>query len=145
LGSKKINRVLWLSLIGIFILGYLVYRSKSESNKPESVFKTIGQHGPFSIQIKLTSFNQYSQNTGRDHQESLIKYSILYKDKPVTFSNNLQNNTGFSHLWRVYILVNAPTPTLIAGSQSLYMINEKDGLLHMEPLDEQGYEFATLQ
>ncbi|MEP7320973.1 MAG: hypothetical protein ABI761_03600 [Saprospiraceae bacterium] len=135
--------LIW-SIIGISIVGYVIYRSRS-TFQPETTNQVIAHHGPFTIQVEFNSYSSYSMNTGRSSKQALIKYSVLYNDKPVVFSNNLRNNTGFTHLWRVYILKDAPTPTLIAGSQSLYIINEKDGVLHIEALDQQGYDFATLQ
>ncbi|MEO5581808.1 MAG: hypothetical protein ABIR66_03890 [Saprospiraceae bacterium] len=136
--------LIW-SIIGISIVGYLVYRLTAAGIQPETTNKVIAHHGPFTIQIEFTAYGSYSMNTGRSNKQTLNKYSVLYNDKPVQFSNNLQNNTGFSHLWKVYILKDAPTPTLIAGSQSMYLINENNGVLHIEALDQQGYDFATLQ
>lgn len=101
-------------------------------------------HGPFTIQMEKFYTKSFNMNYGMVTNVS-IKYSVLYKGTPIQFSKNLQNNTGYSHLWRVYILANAPTPSLIAGSQSLYLIREENGKALVTPLDEQGHDFASLQ
>ena len=105
---------------------------------------TTVTHGPFTIQCVKKTYKTFNMNNGwvnASHGE----FHILYKGKPITFSNNLQNNTGFSHLWQVYILEGAPYPTLIAGSQSLYLITEENGTVQSRPLVEQGSDFASLQ
>lgn len=101
-------------------------------------------YGPFTIRMEKISSRNFNMNYGMVTNVS-IKYSVLYKGKLVEFSKNLQNNTGYSHVWRVYILADAPTPTLIAGSQSLYLIREENNEVSIKPLDEQGYDFASLQ
>lgn len=101
-------------------------------------------YGPFTIQMEKISSKNFNMNYGMVTNVS-IKYSVLYKGSPIQFSKNLQNNTGYSHVWRVYILADAPTPTLIVGSQSLYLIREENGDISVKPLDEQGYDFASLQ
>jgi hypothetical protein len=101
-------------------------------------------HGPFTIQMEKFSTKDFNMNYGMVTNVS-IKYTVFYKGSPVQFSKNLQNNTGYSHIWRVYILADAPTPTLIAGSQSLYLIREENGSIVVKPLDEQGHDFASLQ
>ncbi|RYU94397.1 hypothetical protein [Emticicia agri] len=108
-----------------------------------STIKSI-VHGPFTIQMEKFSTRNFDINYGIVNHVS-IKYSVLYKGNLVQFSKKLQNNTGYSHLWRVYILADAPTTTLIAGSQSLYLIREENSQVTVKPLDEQGYDFASLQ
>jgi hypothetical protein len=57
----------------------------------------------------------------------------------------LETNTGLPFLWKVYTLPNAPYPTLIAGSQSLYLISIKDEKVVLELLLEQSSDFASVQ
>lgn len=133
--------------ISVIIITILAIASiivfNSFRTKVSSTIKNVA-HGPFTIQMEKFSTRSYNMNYGMVTNVS-IKYSILYKGNPVQFSKNLQNNTGYSHVWRVYILADAPTPTLIAGSQSLYLIREENGNMVVKPLDEQGYDFASLQ
>lgn len=133
--------------ISVIIITILAIASiiifNSFRTKVSSTVKNVA-HGPFTIQMEKFSTKSYNMNYGMVTNVS-IKYSILYKGNPVQFSKNLQNNTGYSHVWRVYILADAPTPTLIAGSQSLYLIREENGNMVVKPLDEQGYDFASLQ
>jgi hypothetical protein len=77
--------------------------------------------------------------------QTSIGYSIWHEGKPVEFPSALQTNTGLPFLWRVYALPDAPTPTLLAGSQSLYLIYIKDGQPVVEPVLEQSSDFASVQ
>ncbi|RFS17175.1 hypothetical protein [Emticicia sp. C21] len=133
--------------ISVIIITILAIASiiifNSFRTRVSSTIKNVA-HGPFTIQMEKFSTRSYNMNYGMVTNVS-IKYSVLYKGNQVQFSKNLQNNTGYSHIWRVYILADAPTPTLIAGSQSLYLIREENGSVVVKPLDEQGYDFASLQ
>lgn len=84
-------------------------------------------------------------NYGRMSTHERTDYTILYKGEPVVFPAKLQTNTGYSNLWKVYILEGAPQPALIAGSQSMYLITEEEGQAKLTPLDEQSSGFAGLQ
>lgn len=83
-------------------------------------------------------------NYGMVNQTS-VAYSIFYNDKAVAFPGALQNNTGLTFLWAVYTLKDAPQHTLVAGSQSMYLIYLKNGEPVVEPILQQGYDFASLQ
>ena len=48
-------------------------------------------------------------------------------------------------MWAVYTVPDAPYPTLVDGSQSLYLIYLKNNQLLVEPLVEQSRDFASLQ
>lgn len=74
-----------------------------------------------------------------------ISYSVLHNGKVVEFPSALQSNTGFSHLWRVYILKDAPEPTILAGSQSLFMIKAKGDSYVVEALEVQTSDFIKFQ
>ena len=134
----KISIIIITILAIVSIIVFNSFRTKSSS----TITKIA--HGPFTIQMEKFSTRSYNMNYGMVTNVS-IKYSVWYKGNPVRFSKSLQNNTGYPHVWRVYILADAPTPTLIAGSQSLYLINEENGNVSVKPLDEQGYDFASLQ
>jgi hypothetical protein len=101
-------------------------------------------YGPFVIKVDAISGKSYNINYGMVNQTS-IGYSIWYEGKPVEFPSALQTNTGLPFLWRVYALPDAPAPTLLAGSQSLYLIYVKDGKPVVEPVLEQGSDFASVQ
>ncbi len=129
-------------IITILAIASIIVFNSFRTRVSSSVKNVV--HGPFTVQMEKFSTRSYNMNYGMVTNVS-IKYSVLYKGNPVQFSKNLQNNTGYSHVWRVYVLADAPTPTLIAGSQSLYLIREENGNLVVKPLDEQGYDFASLQ
>lgn len=100
--------------------------------------------GPFTVRVTATQGKQLNMNYGMVNVTD-VAYSVLYEGKPVAFPGTLQNNTGLPYLWRVYVLPDAPDPTLLAGSQSLYLIYLKNGQPVVEPVLEQGYDFASVQ
>ncbi len=101
-------------------------------------------YGPFVIRADAITGKTYNINYGMSRQTN-ISYSIWFEGKPVVFPSALQTNTGLAFLWRVYALPDAPVPTLLAGSQSLYLIYIKDGQPIVEPVLEQSREFASVQ
>ncbi|OQW41246.1 MAG: hypothetical protein A4S08_02655 [Proteobacteria bacterium SG_bin4] len=101
-------------------------------------------YGPFTIRATATKSKQFNINYGMVNQTD-VAYTILYNGKPVVFPDALQRNTGLPYLWRVYALPGAPDPTLIAGSQSLYLIYLKNGAPVVESILEQHHDFASLQ
>jgi hypothetical protein len=135
----KIIIVIALLLTGGFFLYRHFFTAKTTSSIKEVTY------GPFTIKMERFSTWSFNMNVGREVEHVSISYSVWHKGQPVKFSAKLQTNTGFSHLWRVYILKDAPYPTLIAGSQSLYLICEKNDSLMMTPIEEQSTDFANLQ
>lgn len=101
-------------------------------------------YGPFTIRATATTAKQFNVNYGMVDQ-TYVAYSIWYNDKPVNLPDALQTNTGLPYLWRVYALPDAPYPTLVAGSQSLYLIYIKNGAPVAEPILEQHHDFASVQ
>lgn len=101
-------------------------------------------YGPFTVRVSVKTTKNYNINYGMVDQTN-VAYSVLYKGKPVAFPGSLQNNTGLPFMWGVYALPGAPDPTLVAGSQSLYLIYLKNDTPVVEPLLQQGYDFASLQ
>jgi len=101
-------------------------------------------YGPFTIRATASTSKQFNLNYGIVDQTS-VALNVLYGGKPVSFPGALQNNTGLPYLWRVFALPGAPDPTLIAGSQSLYLVYLNNGAPVVEPVLEQGHDFASLQ
>ncbi len=137
---KVLVWVIVLIVIGV-ILFYILRKVKGADSN--SFHKEI-TYGPFVIRADASTINTFNINYGRSKQTS-ISYSIWYEGKPVVFPSALQTNTGLAFLWKVYALPDAPTPTLLAGSQSLYLIYIKDGNPIVEPVLEQGSDFASVQ
>lgn len=113
-------------------------------NRAPSTAISETPYGPFNVKVVSKHYKTFNMNYGWVNS-SHSEFQIFYKDQRVNLGENLQNNTGFSHIWQVYRLDGAPSPTLIAGSQSLYLIYEKNGALQMDPIVEQGSDFASLQ
>lgn len=101
-------------------------------------------YGPFTVKVVSKHYKTFNMNYGWV-KSSHSEFQIFYKDQRVNLGESLQNNTGYSHIWQVYRLEGAPSPTLLAGSQSLYLIYEKNGALQVEPIVVQGSDFASLQ
>jgi hypothetical protein len=83
-------------------------------------------------------------NSGRFHYKH-ISYDVKYKGKPLQFSNKLEVNTGLPGIWRVFFVQDAPKPTLILGSQSLYLVTEENDHAEIKVLCEQNSDFASIQ
>ncbi|MCB9080604.1 MAG: hypothetical protein H6555_02720 [Lewinellaceae bacterium] len=101
-------------------------------------------YGPFTVRVTATTGKTFNMNYGRVNYTN-VAYAILYKGQPVVFPDALQNNTGLPFMWAVYALPGAPDPTLIAGSQSLFLVYLQKGEPIVKPILKQGYDFASLQ
>lgn len=129
-----------LVLVVASILLYLIFSKRLGA---KSIEKEL-TYGPFTIKAIATTGYSPHVNKGIIEQTD-VAYSIFYEGQPVRFPEKLETNTGLPFLWKVYALPGAPSPSLIAGSQSLYLIYIKDKTLVMEPLVEQSSDFASVQ
>lgn len=102
-------------------------------------------YGPFVIKMERFTSSSFNMNYGKSVEHQHIAYSVWHNGKVVEYPAALQNNTGFSHLWRVYILKNAPQPTLIAGSQSVFLISAKEKEYEVKSLEAQTSDFTKFQ
>lgn len=130
-------------LLALIIASILLYLRFSKRPNAKSIEKVL-TYGPFTIKAVATTSNAYNMNYGKVKQTS-IAYSIFYEGQPIRFPGKLETNTGLPFLWKVYALPGAPTPSLLAGSQSLYLISVQDKTVVVEPLVTQGSDFASLQ
>ncbi len=128
---------IFLALIVASILLYLWFGKRPNIEKEFT-------YGPFTIKAVVNSGYGFNLNHGYIKQTDVV-YSIFYEGKAIQFPKKLETNTGLPFLWRVFALPGTPSPSLIAGSQSLYLIYVKDKTLVMEPLVEQSSESASLQ
>ncbi len=102
------------------------------------------QYGPFVIKADASTAKTFNMNYGMVDQTT-VRYSIWFDGQPIQFPEDLQTNTGLPFLWKVYVLADATEPTLLAGSQSLYLIYLKEAKPFVEPLLVQSSDFASLQ
>lgn len=130
-------------VILILCAAYLFSASKDKQEASNYLSKGI-QYGPFTVQVS-GRMDKSSNSNDDTVNYTKVSYEILYEGKPIVFPGKLQNNTGLPFLWAVYALPGAPDPTLVAGSQSLYLIYLKNGAPVVEPLLEQGHDFGSLQ
>ena len=129
-----------LALIVASILLYLWFSKRSNANSTEKEFT----YGPFTIKAVANTGSAFDLNHGYVKQTEVV-YSIFYEGKAIQFPKKLETNTGLPFLWRVFALPGTPSPSLIAGSQSLYLIYIQDKTLVVEPLVEQSSNFPSLQ
>lgn len=122
----------------------LYYLLRRDIGSDTSTIQKEFAYGPFVIRVEATTGSYYNINNGWSKQTT-ISHAIYHEGKPVAFSSNLETNTGLPFLWRVYALPDAPVPTLIAGSQSLFRVYMQDGQPIVEPLREQSTDFASVQ
>ncbi len=137
--SKLMVGVIFIVLI--IVIGIWVKKQFFSSDKEVKEFT----HGPFVIRMERFTTSEFSMNYGKFYKRKNIAYSVLHHGKVVEFPTELQSNTGFSHLWRAYILQDAPTPTIIAGSQSLFMITAKGDSYEVKTLYSQNTDFIKFQ
>jgi hypothetical protein len=135
---KLIISILIIITIGLILKNKFFKTSKSSQ---ESTFV----HGPFEIKLQKFTTKSFNMNYGKMVTNHHVAYSVFYKGKPVEYPSALQSNTGFSHLWRVYIVKDAPQPTLFAGSQSLFMITAKEDDYVVSPILVQSTDFIKFQ
>jgi len=129
-----------LLVIALILVAVYFYFKPTVANN----FSKDIQYGPFTVRVSAKTGKTFNMNYGMVNYTDMA-YTILHKDKSIVFPGTLQNNTGLPFLWAVYPLSGAPDPTLVAGSQSLYLIYLKNGVPVVEPILQQGYDFASLQ
>lgn len=100
--------------------------------------------GPFTIETITETGKTYNINYGRVNQTT-VSYSVKYKGRPLTISDKLETNTGLPGIWRVFFLKETKVPSLILGSQSLYLVTLENDKPVIKPLFEQGSDFASIQ
>lgn len=133
-------KIAFIIVVVILVTAYFFSRCLGGSKSIEKVIT----YGPFTIRIAARTGKQFDLDKGSVRRTD-VAYSIFYDGKPVPFPESLQRNTGLPYLWRVYALPGAPDPTLVAGSQSLYLVYLKNGAPVVEPILEQNYDFASVQ
>jgi hypothetical protein len=101
-------------------------------------------HGPFTIRLTTFSGRHFNSNYGWV-KGTTVALSVWRRGKEIGLPGPLQGNSGYRHLWKVYLLQDAPVPTLIAGSQGLYLIREEAGEARVTLLHGQSHDFASLQ
>lgn len=134
-----------MKIAGILTILFLItiFLFSKCSDTTESFEKTI-IYGPFEIKVEGSSGKSFDLDKGKVGWTQ-VAYTISHDGKQVPFPKELQSNTGLPFLWRVYALPDAPDPTLLAGSQSLYLIYIQDGAPVVQPIVEQNSDFASLQ
>jgi hypothetical protein len=134
--SCLIAILLLMSLLGFFSF----CKSKGKKTSVETF-----EHGPFTLQKERITERRFNMDRGRFFKSAFSSYQVIYQGKPVVFPPALEVNTGYSSVWKAFVLQDAPRPAIIAGSQSMYLITEEDGVARLTPLNEQNSSFASLQ
>lgn len=68
-------------------------------------------------------------------------FSIKNNGKPVS----IDGNKSRSFFWQAWFLKDAPKTTILAGSQSMYLITEENGKTKVTPVNEQDNNFGKIQ
>ena len=102
------------------------------------------EHAPFLIKKKHRKTRRYDINTASKVTNAYTLYNIIHNDKPVLFPEGMNKNTGVPGVWKAYILSDAPKPTLLAASQSVYLVSENENDVAITTVHEQN-DFAKLQ
>ena len=68
-------------------------------------------------------------------------FSIKYKGKPVLMPGQKDS----FYFWQAFILQDAPKPTILAASQSMYLISEENGNAKAIAVNEQNNNFGKFQ
>lgn len=105
---------------------------------------TSSELGPFTLEKITTTGKTWNVNYGRVNYTN-IAYDVKYRGKPLQFGDSLETNTGLPGIWRVFLLKDAPIPTLLIGSQSLYLVQLQNDKPVIRPLHVQGSDFASVQ
>ncbi len=126
-------------IVVVSLVGYTYYWLNHVVRQTKKV-----EVGPFTIQADAATGKNFNINYGFVDATS-VAYSIWYQGKPVQPPGQLESNTGLPYLWKVYEVKGTSEPTLIAGSQSLFMVKLKGQQLQVMPLFQQFSDFATLQ
>ncbi len=134
--------ILAIVILAALIFGGILFSLRTKRTEGPTITHA---YGPFTITTKTVSSSSYNWNNGGRSNFTRTVYGLQYKGQPVRFPDSLETNTGYPQIWKIYTLPDAANPTLIAGSQSLYLITEREGELQFFPLDEQGSSFASLQ
>lgn len=100
--------------------------------------------GPFTIQADAATGKTFNVNYGLVDSTN-VAYSIWFQGRPIQAPEQLESNTGLPFLWKVYEVRGTSEPTLIAGSQSLFMVKIKNGQPVVTPIQKQFSDFASLQ
>ncbi len=138
----KSKLMIWIVTIVLLMVAGLWIKTTFFSSKTRT---SEFVHGPFTIRMEQFTTSDFNMNYGKFFKRTNIAYSVLHNGKVVAFPTELQSNTGFSHLWRAYILNDAPTPTIVAGSQSVFMIIATDNGYEVKPLEIQSSDFIKFQ
>jgi len=101
---------LLILVIGLFILFILIYVYCGRTSGRKTIKES--QYGPFTIRAEANEGKTFNMNYGMVKTTS-VRYSIWLDGKEIEFPGTLQTNTGLPYLWKVYVLKDAPTPTLI--------------------------------
>ncbi len=99
------------------------------------------EHGSFTITSRTQTSSRYDINTASRRKNTITKYKVQFGGKPLP----LPAEAAYDNLWKVYILSEAPKPSLLTIGRSAYLWSEKEGQLESTPLLPHGDDFLTLQ
>ena len=99
------------------------------------------EHGSFSITSRIHTSSRYDINTASRRKNTITKYRVNFASKPLP----LPADAAYDNLWKVYILSEAPSPSLLTIGRSAFLWSEKEGQLESTQLLPRGDDFLLLQ
>lgn len=99
------------------------------------------EHALFTIKAKTRTSSRFDVNTATRRRDTVTAYEVLFDGQPLSFPDGL----SYDHLWKVYILADAPTPSLLTIGKSAYLWSEKGGQLTETRVIALKDDFLTLQ
>lgn len=99
------------------------------------------EHESFTITSRTQTSSRYDINTASRRKNTITKYKVLFAGKPLP----LPADAAYYNMWKVYVLADAPRPSLLTIGRSAFLWSEKDGQLESTELLPRGDDFLMLQ
>lgn len=99
------------------------------------------EHGAFTITSRTHTSSRYDINTASRRKNTITKYKVLFAGQPLP----LPAEASYYSMWKVYILSDAPQPSILTIGRSAFLWSEKEGQLESIELLPHGDDFLTLQ
>ncbi|MBX2873620.1 MAG: hypothetical protein KTR30_16010 [Saprospiraceae bacterium] len=109
--------------------------------KSKGVGQRTSEHALFTIKAKTRTSSRFDVNTATRRRDTVTSYQVRFDGQPLPFPEGSTSD----HLWKVYILADAPVPSLLTMGKSAYLWVEKEGQLTKIEIIAPGDDFLTLQ
>lgn len=137
--NKRLNNVKIVVMItGLFCSsGFLGCSSGKEKNQ----VNMVGGLEIHTVIERNVSWAWFTNGGSPSGKISTSYFSIKYKGKTVLMPGQKDS----FYFWQAFILQDAPKPTILAASQSIYLISEENGNVKAVAVNEQNNNFGKFQ